>query len=124
MRGVDTGRAALALAALLATASAARADSCTYGSETSGTRVTIIPHDEAFAEIVIHNKLAARLHTHCRVTLFGVTVSVDYDAGSGSLPDWFFTNAPSGFRADPPQLLLDDGDTGSVLIWHEGGSTS
>ena len=104
--------------AALFTASAA-ADTCHYGSP--GTTVSIAPGDDSFAVVTIDNKLAARARTTCDLTIYGVTVQIEYDAGSGALPDWFFVTVPPGFVAVPPQILIDDGDTGRVLIVLDGG---
>jgi hypothetical protein len=102
-------------------AGGALAETCFYGND-NGTRATIQPHDEAFAEIVIDNRLAHRARPVCDLTIFGVTVSLEYAAGSGALPDWFIATVPPGFTADPAQVLIDDNDTGSILIWHDAGA--
>lgn len=104
-------------AALFATSAAA--DTCHYGSP--GTTVSIAPGDASFAVVTIDNKLAARARTICDLTIYGVTVTVEYDAGSGALPDWFFVTVPRGFVAVPPQILIDDNDSGKVLIVLDGG---
>jgi hypothetical protein len=106
--------------ALILPFGAAHADTCQYGGP-HGTRASIQPHDEAFAEIVITNRLAPRHRTTCDLVLFGVTISLQYDAGAGSLPDWFIPTLPQGFRAEPEKLLLDDSTEGSILIWLEDG---
>ena len=100
-------------------ATSAAADTCHYGNP--GTTVSIAPGDESFAVVTIDNKLAARARTTCDLTIYGVTVTVEYDAGAGALPDWFSVTVPRGFAAVPPQILIDDGDTGRVLIVLEKG---
>ena len=114
-------RAALALLALT---SPALSDTCFYGSQTAGTRVTIQPHDEAFAELVIDNRLSFRSHATCDLTIYGQTVQVLYDPADNLDPDWFFVTTPPTLRADPPQILVDDRDTASVLLWMTGEAGS
>ena len=106
-------------AGLIATSAAA--DTCRYGNGPIATSVSIAPGDESFAVVTIDNKLAARARTTCDLTIYGVTVTVEYDAGAGALPDWFRISVPPGFVAVPPQILIDDGDTGRVLIVLDGG---
>jgi hypothetical protein len=64
----------------------------------------------------IDNQLARRLYSFCDLSIYGVTVQVEYAPGSGALPDWFHVTAPPGFVAVPPSILRDDNDTGEVLI--------
>ena len=106
-------------AGLLATS--AGADTCRYGNGPIATSVSIAPGDDSFAVVTIDNKLAARARTTCDLTIYGVTVTVEYDAGSGALPDWFRISVPPGFAAVPPQILIDDGDSGQVLIVLDDG---
>jgi hypothetical protein len=93
---------------------AAPSDTCSYGNP--GTTVIIAPGESSFAVIEIDNKLARRLYTFCDLTLFGIVVRVEYAPGSGALPDWFHVTPPPGFIAVPPSILIDDNDTGEVLI--------
>ena len=99
----------------------AAADTCRYGPNSVATQVSIEPHETAFAVVTIDNKLAFRAQRLCDLTLFGVTVTVEYDAGSGSLPDWFRVTVPPGFVAVPAEILIDDHDSGQVLIVLEKG---
>jgi hypothetical protein len=105
------------LAALLC--APAHASTCEYYP--AGTSVTIAPHDNAFAQVHISNRLAPRNHDTCDLTIYGVTVSVFYDATLGDSADWFHVSVPQGFIAVPPQILINDRDTGTVLIILDGG---
>lgn len=104
--------ALVALACLAA--GAARAEVCHYG--TSGTNVRIAPHGDAWAEVVIDNRLAARTRHVCELRLDGLTVSVRYLPGSGAIPDDFEVIAPEGYIAIPARLRVDDGAGATVLI--------
>ena len=97
------------------------ADTCRYGPNSVATQVTIEPHETAFAIVHIDNKLAFRTERYCDLTIFGVTVTVEYDPGSGALPDWFRVTVPRGFVAVPAEILIDDRDQGQVLIVLEKG---
>jgi len=97
----------------------AQADTCHYGNP--GTTVSIKPGDDSFAVVHIDNMLAYRARALCDLTIYGVTVQVEYAPGSGALPDWFHVTAPPGFVAVPPSILIDDNDTGQVLIVIDGG---
>lgn len=110
---------ALCLGAFLA--SAAHGETCSFGGFERDTRATILPHDAAFAEVQITNTLTARLRAVCALTLFGVTVEVEYLQRPGTLPDDFIVTVPPGFRADPPEITIDDLDSDSVLIWLDEG---
>jgi hypothetical protein len=109
------------LLALALLAAPAYADTCAFGPGDIATRATLQPHDEAFAVVVLDNKLAARDRSMCDLTLYGVTVRVFYDSAQGSAPDWFHVHVPPGFVADPPSVLVADGARGQVLIWISGG---
>ena len=100
----------------------AAAETCFFGSETHGTRASIAAHDLAFAEVTLDNRLSFRSRPTCDLVLFGVTVQVLYDPSEGDAPDWFYISVPPGFRADPPQIMVDDRDTGSVLVWMDEGA--
>jgi len=109
---------ALAFAALLPFGTA-YADTCHYGNP--GTTVSIAPGDDSFAVLTIENKLAHRARALCDLTIYGVTVQIEYAPGSGALPDWFHVTTPRGFIAVPPSILIDDNDTGRVIIVLDGG---
>ena len=95
---------------------------CTWGAHADrDTRAEIMPHDEAFAEIVIDNNLTGQRRAVCALTLFGVTIEVEYVQRSGTLPDDFIITVPPGFRAVPAEITIDDFDRDSVLIWLDGG---
>jgi hypothetical protein len=89
-------------------------ETCDFGS--GGTTVSIAPGDESFAVVTINNLLARQDRTICNLTLYGVTIQVRYSAGHRLEPDWFYVTVPPGFRADPPQILLDDFTSGDVEI--------
>ena len=110
------------MALAIAMAAPAQAETCYYGSPANGTNITIQPHDEAFAEIVIDNRLAFAYRRVCTVSQFGVGVTVRYLAGPGDEPDWFEIEVPPGFVAEPPSILLEDKTHGSVIIWIDGGA--
>jgi hypothetical protein len=107
------------LIALALLAAPAYAETCEYA--TAGTSVTIAPHDTEFAQVHISNRLAPRNYTDCDLTIYGVTVTVTYDALDFDAPDWFHVTVPPGFVAVPPSILLDERTTGQVLIVIDGG---
>jgi hypothetical protein len=100
----------------------AHADTCEFGP--GGTRVAIAPGENTFAVVTIFNALANQWRTTCDLTLYGVTVQVRYDAGSGRTPDWFHVTVPPGFRAEPPSILLEDFTSGEVEIHIDSGENS
>ena len=102
-------------------AAPATADTCRYGPNTVATQVSIEPHETAFAVVHIENKLAFRTERYCDLTIFGVTVTVEYDPGAGAIADWFRVTVPAGFVAVPAEILIDDRDEGQVLIFLEKG---
>lgn len=116
---VDSAMACLFSLALFA--APATADTCRYGPNTVATQVTIEPHETAFAVVHIQNKLAFRTERYCDLTIFGVTVTVEYDPGAGAIADWFRVTVPAGFVAVPAEILIDDRDQGQVLIVLEKG---
>jgi hypothetical protein len=95
-------------------------NTCLWGND-AGTNVLIQPHDEAFAEVIIDNRLTARRKPVCEVVLFGVPVQIEYLQRPSTAPDDFVVTVPSGFRADPAEITIDDFDTDSVLIWIDEG---
>jgi hypothetical protein len=109
-------RPLIALALLTAPA---YAETCEYSA--GGTSVTIAPHDTEFAQVHIVNRLAPRNYTDCVLTIYGVTVTVTYDAWNFDAPDWFHVTVPNGFVAVPPSILLDERTAGQVLIVIDGG---
>jgi hypothetical protein len=97
---------------------------CRYDTSQNATNVLLRESDEAFAELVINNRLAFRSEDFCQVTIFGVTITVEYQPGPQSRPDWFYVTVPDGFRADPASVLLEDGTTFTVTIWLDPASSS
>lgn len=102
------------LSLLLALATPVAAETCYFGA--NGTHATILPGAEAFAEIVVENRLAARSVRTCELTLYGVTFAVDYDAAPGELPDNVSVAVPPNFTADPPSAVIADNDQFTFLI--------
>ena len=97
---------------------------CRYGSASVSTNISIEPHEDAFARLIIDNKLASRDTHICEVFLYGVKVVVNYDAGRGAKPDWFHITVPPGFVAEPSSILIEDKYMGEVIIRHVGGFSS
>ena len=54
------------------------------------------------------------------LTLNGVSVKVRLEADRAyGQPDVIHVTVPEGFRAEPPMISVEEGDTGTVLIYSE-----
>lgn len=106
--------------ALCLAASPALADTCDFGA--NGTRATIAPHEQAWAQVIIDNRLAPRLREGpCVLTHEGRDVVVMYAAQPGRDPDAFGVEPPEGFVAVPAWVVVEDGAATVVLIWEWAG---
>jgi hypothetical protein len=106
--------------AICLAASPALADTCDFGA--NGTRASIAPHPQAWAQVVIDNRLAPRFREGpCVLHHDGRDVVVMYAAEPGRDPDEFTVTPPDGFVADPGWLILEDGAATVVIIWEWAG---
>lgn len=94
---------------------------CHFGDP--GTTAWIEPADDAFAAVVIRNELAWRRIGVCDLTIYGVTVELEYHPGRNREPDLFRLRVPAGFEADPPELIVPD-ETGATMLVRMTGPQS
>jgi hypothetical protein len=89
------------------------------GASQTHVEIAASPLPEVWADVTIHNMLAARAGaaaTPCLLTLGGQTVAVYYVPEAQTLPDTFLIEPPEGYIAVPPRLVLPDNTSSVVQI--------
>jgi len=106
------------LAAMLALPAHAQT-ACGFGYPTGlQTSVEIAPASDPdlWAVVTIRNRLAGTASGECVLFHDGEEVRVTYAPGPRDVPDRFEIVAPPGYVADPPALILPDGQDVDVPI--------
>jgi hypothetical protein len=113
--------------ALLALASPALAkDNASWGATTVRERssVQLTPGtDGAFIDVLCVNKLTGGHDQNQQfdLSLGGVDVTVFVYSPAGDIPDIYTVAVPTGYYADPPEIEIDEGESGVVRIYLEWG---
>ena len=118
---------ALALSAILATPAFA-ADRAAWGTSPDpdrNTSATLAPADgPAMATVTIRNQLTAGhgATTSAILELPGMQVRVTVQHGAGDTPDRLTVEVPDGLIAVPPQIDVQEGESGVVSIYSATGA--
>ena len=105
------------IGALCAAAVARAQDAVTWGGTACQLSPTP-PHEASIAALTCSNLLVGG-NTHNEAILFmqGFPVKIVATFGPGNVPDTFAVTVPDGFVAVPPEMTLDEGGSGTVLIF-------
>lgn len=121
----QTVKAALTLALLAAPAVAQ--DAASWGATTPKERsaVALLPGTEgAVLDVLCINHLTGghSMAQQFDLTRDGITVSAFVFAAPGDNPDTYTIAVPEGYRADPPEVTIEEGESAVVRVFIEWGT--
>ena len=81
--------------------------------------VQLVPSDDYAGEVIFNNQMTYRTTTPegpYILEIDGLRVIVDLDQQPGDLPDRMIVTPPDGYIARPPEIVVQEGEVGSIII--------
>jgi hypothetical protein len=92
-------------------------DTFEWGGTTNPSSVTLRQEDGALAVVEFVNTIVPGFPTGFTLTAGELTVTVDIEHFSGSIPETMTVHPPEGVVAVPPVLVVEDGTTGTIRLF-------
>lgn len=92
-------------------------DNLTWGGTANPSIVTLRPDEAALAVVEYRNTLVPGFPTGFPLTVGDLTVIVDIDHQSGTVPETMSLRVPEGVIAVPPEIVVHDGSTGVIRLF-------